>query len=111
MSVGPRLFPSMVDLSDGSLNLAQALVIVTYEGDPLVCTRITVYAPDTSCVLDEPVAQLVEGTAPSMVSGRHEFRLVSGVSAWVLVDRAGSCCGSRLRSFSPTQPATSGPRP
>lgn len=100
----------MCDMSDGSLNLSNALLIVNYAGDPLRPVSVQVYGPDTSLLLDELVAEVVEGADPSMNHGRHEIRLVDGRSLWVKTEPA-SCCGSRLRAFSPTQPATSGPRP
>lgn len=110
MSVGPRLFPIGCDLDDGSLNLVQSLAIVTYAGDPLVCTRLQVWNPLRQLVLDEPVTELIEGLAPNLVSGRHRFILGSGATAYVQVE--GGCgCGSTLKSWSPDFPATSGPRP
>lgn len=110
MSVGPRLFPATIDLSDGSVSLTQALVIVDYAGDPLTASRVRVFAPDTACVLDEPVTELREGSAPTMVYGRHELVFADGRTLWVLLER-GCGCGSQLKGFYPSQPATSGPRP
>lgn len=110
MSLGPRIWPCQVDASDGSLNLNNGLLIVNYAGDPLVPVSCQVYGPDTALLLDEMIAEVVEGQTPHMVAGRHEIRLVGGVSLWVKTEHA-TCCGSRLRSFNPTSPATSGPRP
>lgn len=110
MSVGPRLFPVTCDVDDGSVAVTQALAIVSYTGDPLVCSHVAVYRPDTTCVLDEPVTEVREGSAPGMVYGRHEFTLTDGRILYVLLER-GCGCGSRLRGFHPTLPATSGRRP
>lgn len=110
MSVGPRIFPATVDTSDGTVSLTQALVIIDYAGDPLTASRVRVFAPDTSCVLDEPVAVLRVGQAPTMVYGRHELVLADGRVLWVLLER-GCGCGAQLKGFYPSKPATSGPRP
>lgn len=110
MTIGPRLFPVTVDADDGSLAVSRSLAIISYAGEPLQASRIAVYTPDTQCVLDEPVADLRKGTAPSMVYGRHELTLEDGRILLVLQEH-GCGCGSRLRGFNPSFPATSGRRP